>query len=246
MRIIFWNIRAGGGVRSSKIARQIELWRPDVAALCEFRGTPPSQRLSQRLGQVGLQHQLESIHPEKLAANGLLLASRFPLKAIRLPAAPADPQRWLLAEVGAPHAFTIGVTHVPNYVTGKKDLFREAVLASARNWPAGPGLLIGDTNTGLPEIDEESPVFGIRDARWFEALERCGWLDVFRQMHGDARAYTWYSPNGGNGFRLDQAFANRALLPRITAMSYRWGGIGHQGRRDRLSDHAAILLDLSL
>ena len=42
MRVVFWNIRAGGGKRVGRIARQLEGWAPDAVALCEFRATPPS------------------------------------------------------------------------------------------------------------------------------------------------------------------------------------------------------------
>ncbi len=59
--------------------------------------------------------------------------------------------------------------------------------------------------------------------------------------HQRARAYSWYSPNGGNGFRLDQAFLSPGLLPRLEQASYIWGG----GRNAGLSDHAALLVDLA-
>src|SRR5438105_1288520 len=116
MRIVFWNIRAGGGVRVGRIAAQIERWAPDAVAFCEFRATPPS-------------------------------------------------------------------------------------------------------------------------------LEQSGWLDAFRLLRGTARAYTWYSPNGGNGFRLDQAFVNDQLRHRLRDVRYDWGRpVGRPSRR--LSDHAALLVDL--
>jgi len=70
------------------------------------------------------------------------------------------------------------------------------------------------------------------------------WADAFRLLRGEERAYTWYSPNGGNGFRIDQAFVNRAPRPRLSAARHEWGRApGRRGRRDALSDHAALLLD---
>ena len=42
MRLVSWNIRAGGGRRVEGIAEQIARWQPDVVALSEFRATPPS------------------------------------------------------------------------------------------------------------------------------------------------------------------------------------------------------------
>ncbi|HME96907.1 MAG TPA: hypothetical protein VKN16_22110, partial [Methylomirabilota bacterium] len=49
MRVVFWNIRHGGGVRTAAIARQIRAWSADAVALCEFRGTPPSAELARAL-----------------------------------------------------------------------------------------------------------------------------------------------------------------------------------------------------
>ena len=54
MRIVFWNIRAGGGVRVGRIAAQLERWAPDAVALCEFRATPPSLELAKRSYQKAL------------------------------------------------------------------------------------------------------------------------------------------------------------------------------------------------
>ena len=50
----------------------------------------------------------------------------------------------------------------------------------------------------------KTPVFGPREDAWLTGLEQSGWHDAFRLVRGTARAYTWYSPNGGNGFRLDK------------------------------------------
>jgi exonuclease III len=245
MRIVFWNIRAGGGVRVPRIADRLRAWNPDLVALCEFRATPPSGELSRLLATYGLVHQEETADPARPAANCLLMAARWPLRRIRLAAEPAEPGRWLLASLAAPHPFTLGVMHVPNRVTGRKYVFHEAVLTLLRRWRRGPALLLGDTNSGRPEIDEETPVFGPREAAWLEALEGLGWADGFRLVHGPTRAYTWYSPNGRNGFRIDQAFINRDLQPRLDRVAYDWGrGTRRPGRGPGLSDHAALLLEL--
>ncbi len=103
-------------------------------------------------------------------------------------------------------------------------------------------MLVGDTNSGLPEIDEESAAFGPREAQWINDLDRLGWADAFRRLRATERVYTWYSPNGGNGFRIDQAFVNAALVDRVGDVRYVWGR--SRGGRTCLSDHAALVLDL--
>lgn len=177
--------------------------------------------------------------------NALLLAARWPLRRCRLGAAPDEPGRWLVAGVDAPLPIVVGAMHVPNRVTGRKYPFLEAVLACARRWRLGPALLVGDTNSGRRGLDEERPVFNALEDGWIEALAGCGWCDAFRDLRGAARAYSWYSPNGRRGFRIDQAFVNRALREHLVEAAYVWGGAATRGRREALSDHAALVVDLA-
>lgn len=244
MRIICWNIRAGGGRRIEAIAAQLRRWRPDVVALSEFRATPPSRQLGSRLHDSGLVHQLTTADPARAAANCLLLASRWPLRRVLLRGREPEAGRWLVARVDAPGPFTLGALHVPNMVSGRKYPFLDAVLRISRRWSSGPALFAGDTNSGRIGIDEESPAFTEREERWIAAMTEAGWPDAFRLLHPRARAYTWYSPNAGNGFRLDQAFVNQRLLPRLREVRYVWGKAANAERRDALSDHAAMIVDL--
>src|SRR5690606_10133111 len=107
LRVVSWNIRAGGGVRAMAIAEQLQRWSPDVAGLCEFRATAPSRAIADALAASGLQHQLSSASPEFPSRNSLLLASRWPLSAVRLRQAPLEPGRWLAVRVGAPEPFVL-------------------------------------------------------------------------------------------------------------------------------------------
>ena len=249
MRIVSWNIRAGGGRRVAGIAGQIARWAPDVVALSEFRATPPSAELARALAGRGFLHQLSTASARQPNVNSLLIASCWPLARVRLRGAPvADRGRWLLARVASPFPVTLGAMHVPNRVTGRKLSFLDAVLGLAHTWRRGPALLVGDTNSGLIDLDEEVPAFDVEEDGWIRGLEAAGWADGFRLLRGGVRAYTWYSPNGGNGFRIDQAFVNRALRPRLRCTRHAWGtadaGRSRRQRRDALSDHAALLIDL--
>ena len=60
VRVVAWNIRAGGGRRVPAIADQIARWAPDVVALSEFRATPPSSDLARALSGHGLGYQLST------------------------------------------------------------------------------------------------------------------------------------------------------------------------------------------
>jgi exonuclease III len=244
MRIIFWNIRAGGGVRVGRIAAQLERWAPDAVALCEFRATPPSLELARALAALGLRNQCTTAEPARPSANRLFIAARWPLARIRLRATCDDAAHLLLlASIEAPRPVTLGVMHVPNRVTGRKDVFYAATLAMLGRWRRGPTMLVGDTNSGRPGVDEQTRIFGPREDAWLSSLERSGWLDAFRLRHRRARAYTWFSPNGHNGFRLDQAFVNQELRPRLRDVRHDWGHrVGPTP--SPASDHAALLVDL--
>ena len=218
MRIVAWNIRAGGGERVGRISRYLERWAPDAVVLSEFRATPPSLELARSLASHGLSHQCTSASRRNPRANALLVAARWPVSPLRLRAQPREPGRWLLVSVNAPRPLLLGAMHVPNRVTGRKYLFLDSVLACARRWRLGPALFLGDTNSGRR------------------------WLDAFRHLRAEARAYTWYSPNGQNGFRIDQAFVNAALLERLRDAAHVWAGT-RRGRKGAPSDHAALLVD---
>jgi exonuclease III len=244
VRIVAWNIRAGGGGRVAGIARQLEAWAPDVVALAEFRATTPSALLAASLAAGGLRHQLTTADARRPSTNALLVASRWPLSRMRLAGQPCDPARWLVTGVAAPLPLVLGAMHVPNRVSGRKYPFLDAILACARRFCSNPALLVGDTNSGRRQIDEEVPAFNRREEGWIDALAGCGWADAFRHLRADVRAYTWYSPNGRNGFRIDQAFLNASLLPRLRDAAYVWGRTRRRGRLDALSDHAALIVDL--
>ena len=245
MRITAWNIRAGGGKRVTQIADQLHAWGTDVAVLSEFRATPPSLWLAEALAEQGLTHQRSTADPRDAASNRLLVASRWPLRPAKPRTTPQPAGRWLPVHVDAPEPIALFAMHVPNLVNGTRYQFHDAVLEIARRWRGPPAMMIGDTNTGWRGLDEETPVFAVRDDQWLDAMAGAGWADAFRRLHGDRREYTWYSPNGGNGFRLDQAFVHRWLMPRLVSVGYEWGADNDGStRRDALSDHAALLVDL--
>jgi exonuclease III len=245
MRVVAWNIRAGGGVRVGAIGRQLARWAPDVVVLSEFRATPPSCVLAAGLAARGLPHQLTTADGRWPGTNALLVASRWPLRRIRLRAAPADPHRWLAAAVGGPSGLVVGAMHVPNRVTGRKYPYLDAVLGCASGWRLGPALLVGDTNSGRRGLDEQVPAFNEIEEGFIDGLAAGGWLDAFRHLRAEDRIYTWYSPNGDNGFRIDQAFVNAPLRARLKDAVYVWGGPRRRLRRDALSDHAALVIDLA-
>ena len=117
MRIVSWNIRAGGGKRVSGILAQLLEWQPDVIGLAEFRATSASQWLAAELTAAGYCSQLSSINAKLPAKNALLLASKKPLQPIGAPKMPKNHERWLLARVSTRPDLSLGMMHIPNHTT---------------------------------------------------------------------------------------------------------------------------------
>ena len=162
---------------------------------------------------------------------------------------PIPAERWLPLRIAVPDdrggPLVVGALHVPNRVSGLKEEFHASVLDYIRRWRSGPALIVGDTNSGRPGIDDRGDVFDRREDNWMVAVEKAGWIDAFRHIHGNAREYTWYSPNAGNGFRLDQAFVHRSAISRVRSARHEWGlDPRAPWRRDALSDHAALIVEL--
>lgn len=255
LRIIYWNIRAGGGKRIDGIYDQLLDWQPDIIGLSEFRGTPASQQLAAQLSEMGYPHQLTSFLPDKLATNALLLASRYPLSRIKSKHMPTLAERWILAEAETATKtqtqvpITVGLMHVPNYTKPHlKYPFLEAVSKMAGGWRRGPAILGGDTNCGKRNIDEEKPMTAKfqKEHDFIVNMEEHGWADAFRHQHGDRREYTWYS-HRNNGFRLDYAFLSPDFAPSLTKTEHVWGhNPVEPERREGLSDHAALIVDVNL
>jgi exonuclease III len=246
MRIIFWNIRAGGGRRASWIVDQLCRWQPDIIAFSEFRGTDASQALALALAAHGWQFQLSAADPQKPPANAVFLAARTALVQVHLRTCKPESTRWLLARHQAT-GLVVGSLHAPNYVTGRKRPFFDAVMAFCKRWRTTPAIIGGDTNCGVPPLDGNPATFHPWETAWIPELRNAGWLDVYREFEPEQPAYTWYSPNAGNGYRLDQAFINRAARSTVMHARHAWG-THHDApdRRDALSDHAALLVELDL
>jgi len=245
LKIVSWNIRAGGGKRAAGIVRQLQQWQADVIVLSEFRATDASVWIASELRSYGYCFQRTTADPKQPAVNALLVASRWPLRQLKLKHAPANERRWLHVNVSASKPVAILAMHIPNRSTGLKYPFMESVIDVVKKWRGPTAVLLGDTNSGCIGIDEESPAFNKIEDQWIKTLNQLRWADAFRLMHGESLEYTWYSPNGRNGFRLDQAFLHPSLHKDVKEFTYTWGGQPH-ARRDYLSDHAAIILDLNI
>ena len=246
-RLIAWNIRAGGGQRAAHIVDWLVAQRPTVVMLSEFRGTPPSRQIAAGLHDHGYLYQRHTVDAAAPARNSLLIAARTPLRLLSLRHKPTEPGRWCAVRTATQPPLALACVHIPNQHTGRKPHFHQAVLQLMQRWRGGPMIIAGDTNSGRQGEDEQTPVFNAATSAWFDQIEQAGWRDAFRMAHGAKAEYTWYSPGHDNGFRLDQAFLSPDLARCLRNVQHVWAPHPqHVDRRDGLSDHAALLVDLSL
>ena len=114
-----------------------------------------------------------------------------------------------------------------------------AALAAGPDRPAT--VLLGDLNILEPGHRPRYPFFAPFEYDFYRALTgEHDLVDAFRQLHPDAAEYSWVGRTG-DGYRYDHAFCSAALADRIAGCDYL-----HQPRRDRLSDHSALSVRLSL
>jgi exonuclease III len=131
---------------------------------------------------------------------------------------------------------------------GYKKLFWQALLHYAKD-VADKGqdaVLLGDFNTGLNAVDKTPGGEGFYLSECMQALkditDRDGrkWVDAWRKFHRKPSHvdYTWYAP-GGNGYRLDYAFASPMLGDKVKAAR-----TSNLEREKGQSDHAMLIAEI--
>ena len=231
MRLLTWNIRAGGGVRLPRIAEAIAAHAADVLVLTEYRSGDSGQRLRATLRELGYAW-LSPMEPPGIS-NGVLIASRT---KPRSPAHVANhvPEPWRMLAVTIDRVRLFGI-YMPNLKA--KIPYWEALISASGPHAGGRALALGDFNTCRAYVDEP----GATDvtAPFLDKIQDAGFRDVWRDRFPDGREYSWYS-HRGNGFRIDHAFASRLLARRIGTIHY-----SHVERTSGLSDHSALVIEIA-
>ncbi len=234
MRLTTWNIRSGGGKRIDRIADRLQAESPDFCLLTEFR-TKPGATLRARL--AANHHALETVTP--LNQNGLLAYGKGVLTRVESTrrTTPRSHHRWLQVQLEEADILALCL-HIPNQSERwNKNEFWRHVCAFAKRNRKSRSIILGDLNTGL-DADTENERFA--HSPQFQSLLDLGWIDAYRTLHGDRREYSWYSPNGRNGYRLDHCFLSAPLGSSLKAAAY-----DHEVRTTNLSDHSMLTVDLS-
>ena len=123
-------------------------------------------------------------------------------------------------------------------------VFHRAVLDAFKPLAGTRTLAMGDTNTGMPGLDEESRFFTAAEGQWLKDLESQGWTDVWRLRNPSKRQYS-YRHHKGAGFRIDQLFATHSMLGSVRDVQYDWGNPPSGSDAKGLRDHAGLIVDVS-
>jgi exodeoxyribonuclease III len=232
MRIVSLNIRHGGGGRVSRLADWIIALAPFAAVVTEWRDNVPGQQIRSRYSSAGLASFSTGRGPK---INTALLAARsFTHCEIITPPDSSIGDMVLMRLDG----LTILGCYFPQRMA--KSPFFERCMEIALKETQQPLVVIGDFNTGRNDLDVEGSGTRFDCADQFIGLSaKAGLADLWRFRHGERREWTWRSAK--NGFRIDHAFGNKALVSRFP--NYRCE-INHEPRLIGLTDHSAVVLDL--
>lgn len=162
--------------------------------------------------------------------------------------------RYIMADFAG---FSVVSLYLPSGSSGEKRQkakfrFMEPFLVHLREWRAnGRELIIcGDWNIAHKEIDlknwrgnKKNSGFLPEERAWLSTiLNDVGFIDVFRQVHPELEAYTWWSNRGQArakdvGWRIDYQISTPGMAARACAATI--------FKEPRFSDHAPLVIDYS-
>ena len=260
MRIATWNVN-GLRARLDYVRHWLRARRPDVVGLQELK-LPDEKFPHEELEAEGYR----AISHGQKSWNGVAVLSRGPVEAIKLglPGQEELGARLITARIvtaGGGLTFTTiycpNGKHLSHQDFGRKlgwldDLAEHLEEHQAQGEPA---VLCGDFNicpAALDSWNEDHLGGGIfhtaeERARFQRLLDR-GWIDVFRNLHPDLQAFSWWDYRAGAfhrnmGLRIDFLLATAPAMARVRSVEI---DREYRKKKDGLtaSDHAPVIADL--
>lgn len=256
MKLATFNVNGVNG-RLNVLLQWLEKAKPDVVCLQELKA-PQAKFPETAIRDAGY----GAIWLGQSRWNGVAILARDgePIETRRgLPGDPKDEQsRYIEAAV---NGVLIGCLYMPNGnpAPGPKYDYKLAWFERLKTHAADllaadvPAAMIGDFNVMPTELDVYKPERWLDDALFrpevreaFAALLAQGWTDALRELHPDARIYTFwdYLRNAWGrdaGLRIDHILLSPSLAPRLKR-----AGVDREVRgREKASDHAPVWVELS-
>lgn len=257
MKIATWNVNSINS-RIQHVVDWCEKNEPDVLCLQETKCVD-AKFPHQRLRDIGYDHI--ALHGER-AYNGVAIISRIPLEEIEKNLrgdGEGAPRRMIAATVDGVRIVNVYVPHGTKLLSGKFD-FKLNWIARLRRYfddnleTDDNVLLCGDLNVAPHEMDVWNPIlwnnkmhFSKPERDAIQELKKWGFVDVFRQINGGEREYSWWSNfhhdfGKDRGLRLDHIWASPPLAELCTDC---W--IDKEPRAlEKPSDHAPVVAEFSV
>lgn len=226
LHIMLWNIRFGGGSRLPEVLEVIADHAPDIAVIAEFRNNSTAPALRDGLMTQGLKHQAAPNGPPRELS--VLTASRYEFTPRTLEnELPLWPYRALRGDF---NSFTVIGFYVPTMERKRPVLhfMRDAAATLLEN----STLLIGDFNTGIPQVDERGAELTCSNE--FREVLDAGWIDLYRVRNPQSRERSFYE-RPWLGYRIDHALGSPSFNERVRDVYY-----SHAERYAGISDHSSL------
>ena len=229
LSMLSWNIRQGGGSRTSDISRYLIQSQAQIIVLSEYQNNNNGAKLRHDLLTYGYRYQTvtaaESHHNSVAIFSTIAHSSRL---FVEIDDAYSD--NIVHADFGLFGIYGVYLPHKKKHRLF--DFLLDQITDDQR-----PHIITGDFNSGINRVDQKGESFWYETE--FKALLASGYIDAFRYIHKNIEEYSWYS-HQGNGYRYDHTLVQEELAPLIQECSYL-----HIAREDQLSDHSPMVLTLA-
>jgi exodeoxyribonuclease-3 len=255
VRLATWNVNS----LKARLAR-VEEWLADVQpdVLC-MQETKLADDAFPALAFAALGY--ESVHHGQGQWNGVAILSKVGIDEVVGGFAPAsgepDPDARiitarcggvLVSSVYVPNGRALDHEHYQYKLRWMEQLRRHV---DSLTTPADDVVVAGDFNIAPTDDDVYSPAAfvgstHVSDAERSVLSELCQWgmTDLFRQLHGGNRIYSWWDYRAGDfhqgrGLRIDLALGSASVADRL-----RWAIIDRNARKGQSpSDHAPVIVE---
>jgi exodeoxyribonuclease-3 len=245
LSILTVNIGAASRERAEDMLRWLSGRPEDVFILTETSTGTGTAYLLDRFRQACY----AVVHtPDASGDRGAALVSRTAISETLVMAGVSLPGRVAAAVLDTSPAVAVLGMYVPSRdrsadKTEKKQAFVASLLAALDELPEGlrNRLVVGgDYNVIARTHQPLHPGFLPFEFGLLETLEAHGLVDAHERCSPGAQPYSWIGRTG-DGYRYDYFHVGRELAERITSCAYL-----HETRDQRLTDHAAVALELGL
>jgi exodeoxyribonuclease-3 len=252
MRIISINLNGIRSATTKGFYEWLALQDADVVCLQELKAQA-ADMTAQMLAPLGYHGDFH--YAEKKGYSGVGIYSRVKPKHVEIGLGIAEfdaEGRYIRADYTD---YSVVSLYLPSGSSGEerqtvKFKFMEAFMPTLRELRASGRevIICGDWNIAHRELDlknwrgnKKNSGFLPEEREWLTQLfDEVGFVDVFRQIHPELEAYTWWSNRGQAwakdvGWRIDYQIATPAIAQRAHAASIY--------KAERFSDHAPLIID---